>query len=108
MRALLKEWLNNAGYCVHTDIPPSAPGADAMDLVIISVYMPKQSGARLVREVQTAHPGTPMIAISGQFHSGLPSTGATAQALGVQQVIPKPLTRSALLDAVRATIGPPD
>jgi DNA-binding response OmpR family regulator len=108
MRALLTEWLSDAGYRVCADTPRGAPGADAVDLLIVSVYMPKQSGARLMREVQAAHPGTPVIAISGQFHSGLPSNGATAQSLGVQQVIAKPLTRSALLNAVSATIGPPD
>jgi DNA-binding response OmpR family regulator len=108
MRALLEEWLSNAGYSIRAGTPREARGADAVDLVIVSIYMPKQSGVRLVREVKAIHPGTPVIAVSGQFHSGLPSNGATAQALGVQQVLAKPLTRRALLDAVRATIGPAD
>ncbi len=56
--------------------------------------MPKHAGAQLVRETQAAHPGTPLIAISGQFRSGLSTNGATAQSLGVQQVIAKPLTRA--------------
>jgi hypothetical protein len=53
------------------------------------------------------HPGTPLIAISGQFLSGLSASGPIAQALGVQQVIAKPLTRIDLLGAVRAIIGVP-
>jgi response regulator of citrate/malate metabolism len=36
-----------------------------VDLVIVSVYMPKQGGVELVHEIQTAHPGKPLIAISG-------------------------------------------
>jgi FixJ family two-component response regulator len=76
--------------------------------VIVSVYMPKHAGAQLLRETHTAHPGTPLIAISGQFRSGLSANGATAQSLGVQQVIAKPLTRAALLEAVGAIIGAPN
>jgi len=71
MRALLKEWLSEAGYRVREAVPRGAQRAAKEDLVIASVYMPKQAGAQLVREVQAAHPGTPLIAISGQFCSGL-------------------------------------
>jgi DNA-binding NarL/FixJ family response regulator len=105
MRTLLTEWLTDAGYRVCGESPGGARSPAAADLVIVSIYMPKQSGARLVREIQEVHPDTPVIAISGQFHSGFPSNGATAQSLGVQHVIAKPMTRSALLEAVRATIG---
>jgi DNA-binding NarL/FixJ family response regulator len=103
MCALLQEWLREAGYRVHAD----AAREDPADLVIVSIYMPKHAGAQQVREIQTAHPGARLIAISGHFHSGLSAAGSTAQRLGVQQVIAKPLTRSDLLDAVRAVIGPP-
>jgi CheY-like chemotaxis protein len=53
------------------------------------------------------HPHAPLIALSGRFRSGLSAAGATAQAIGAQQIIAKPLSRSALLEAVRAMIGPP-
>ena len=79
----------------------------AEDLVIASVYMPKHAGAQLLREVQAAHPGAPLIAISGQFRSGLSAAGATAQMPGVQRVLAKPLTRRDLLEAVRGIIGQP-
>ena len=107
MRALLKEWLSAAGYRVRDGAPPAAQPEGTEDLVIASVYMPKRAGAQLLREVQAAHPGTPVIAISGQFRSGLPAVGATAQMLGVQRVLAKPLSRGDLLEAVRAMIGPP-
>jgi CheY-like chemotaxis protein len=103
MCALIQEWLRTAGYHVRADA--SRPGA--ADLVIVSLYMPKQGGAQRVRDIHAAHPGTPLIAISGQFRSGLAADGPTARTLGVQQVIAKPLTRNDLLDAVRAVIGPP-
>jgi two-component system OmpR family response regulator len=107
MRALLQEWLSDAGYRVRAAPPGRMGNLGKASLAIVSVYMPKHSGPQLVREIQAAHPGTPLIAISGQFRAGLSTVGATAQTLGVQQVIAKPFTCSDLLIAVRAMIGSP-
>ena len=107
MRALLQEWLSEAGYRVRAASPGGTRDLGRAALVIVSVYMPKHSGPQLIREIQAAHPGTPVIAISGQFRAGLSTVGATAQTLGVQQVIAKPFTCSDLLAAVRAIIGAP-
>jgi DNA-binding NtrC family response regulator len=103
-RALLEEWLREAGYVVRVGNRCS-PGADApCDLVILSVYMPKQGGAECVRGIQEAHPETPVIAISGQFRPGLSAAGATAQKLCVRQVVAKPLARQELLESVRGIV----
>jgi CheY-like chemotaxis protein len=106
MRALLGEWLSEAGYRVREISAPTVERGGADDLVIVSVYMPKQGGAQLLREVQAAHPGTPLIAISAQFRSGLPAAGPAAELLRVQRVLAKPLSRTDLLEAVRGIIGP--
>ena len=104
-RTLLEEWLGEAGYGVRIG-DRCNPAADApCDLVILSVYMPKQVGAECVRGIKEAHPGTPVIAISGQFRPGLSADGATAQKLSVRQVVAKPLTRKELLESVQAIIG---
>lgn len=108
MRDLLEEWLSEAGYAVRAAVAHEAGSSDPADLVIVSLYRPKQAGARVVREVQSAYPGTPLIALSGHFRSGLSAAGATAAALGVQRVIAKPLARGDLLGVVRAMIGPQD
>ena len=108
MRALLQEWLCGAGYRIHVATPLGTELAGRADLLIVSVCMPKRAGAHVLHEIQAAHPGTPLIALSGQFRGGLSSAGATAQFLGVAQVIAKPLTRDALLGAVHAMIGPPN
>jgi len=107
MRALLKEWLSQAGYRVREGPAHRQQPAGTADLVITNVYMPKQGGVQLVRDVQARYPGTPVIAISGQFSSGVPGAGTTAQLLGVERVLAKPLNRGDLLEAVRAIIGPP-
>jgi CheY-like chemotaxis protein len=107
MRALLEEWLTEAGYRVLAAASHDLHRGTLADLVITSVYMPKHAGAQLVREIRAMYPGVPLIAISGQFLPGLSASGAIAQLLGVQQVIAKPLTRTDLLAAVRSIIGAP-
>lgn len=100
-RALLEEWLGEEGYRVRVGNRCN-PGADApCDLVILSVFMPKHGGAQCVRGIREAHPGTPLIAISGQFRTGLAAAGATAHMLDVQQVVAKPIMRKELLESVR-------
>jgi DNA-binding response OmpR family regulator len=106
-RNLLREWLGEAGYRVRRGELREAQSARPADLVIASIYMPKQSGSKWVRDIRAAHPGVPLIAISGQFRSGLRAAGETAQSLGVQQVMAKPLVRVDLLSAVRDMIGTP-
>jgi DNA-binding response OmpR family regulator len=104
-RTLLREWLSQAGYGV---CPGTIRHANCKtDLVIVSVFMPKHAGALWISDIKKAHPGTPLIAISGQFRSGLSAGGATAQSLGVQQVIAKPLVHRDLLEAVQGIIGVP-
>jgi DNA-binding response OmpR family regulator len=107
MDALLKEYLSEAGYRVRP-CALSEPNDAAPDLVILDVFMPRSMGVERLRAVRAAHPGTPLIAISGQFCSGLARCGTTAHALGVERVIAKPFNRDELLDAVCAVIGPPE
>ena len=105
MRALLREWLGEAGYRVSTPVPRAPAPEAAADLVIVSVSMPKHVGARMVREIQANHPGAPVIALSAQFRSGLCDMGATAQILGVDQAMAKPLSRADLLESIRAIMS---
>ncbi len=105
IRTLLREWLSQAGYRVRFGNPHDTDQDRPANLVIVSVSMPKDAGVRWLRDIRASHPRTPIIAISGQFRGGLCAAGATAQALGVQQVIAKPLHRANLLDAVRGNIG---
>ena len=108
MRALLKDCLREAGYRVCEAGLPESRSERPPDLVIIDVYMPRSLGAEKLRAARALHPRTPLIAISGQFCSGLARGGPTAHALGVERVIAKPFNRDELLEAVRAVIGPPE
>jgi two-component system KDP operon response regulator KdpE len=106
IRSLMQEWLQEAGYRPRAGTPCNA-GRDAPgDLVVVSVYNPKQRGTECIRAIRAAHPGRPTIAISGQYRPGVSAGGAAASALGVEQVVAKPLVRDELLRAVRAIAQP--
>ena len=110
MRELLVEWLSAEGYSVRAAAAggPQVPAqvSDKADLAIVDVYMPRHDGANRLRNVMAAYPGTPLIAISGQFRPGLDGSCAAAAWLGVRRVIAKPFTRRELLTAVYSVIGP--
>src|SRR6266446_4149388 len=106
IRGLLTEWLTGAGYAVRERGLRAAPAGEGAVLVIVDLYMPRQAGVDVVRAVQQAHPGTPVIAISAQFRPGLAGSWWAARALGARKLIAKPFTREDLLGAVRALIGP--
>ena len=104
-RSLMQEWLQEAGYRVWVGTSCNAERDPPADLVVANVYMPKQRGSERMSAIRAAHPGKPMIAISCQFRAGLEAAGAAAHALGVRQVIAKPLMRDDLLRAVQAVVG---
>lgn len=104
-RRLLTEWLNQAGYRVRCGDRCNPVADGRCDLVILSVYLPKQTGARCAVDIRSAHVGTPVIAISGHFRPGIPAAGSTAQLLGVQQVVAKPVARENLLESVRCILN---
>jgi CheY-like chemotaxis protein len=106
MRELLVEWLSAEGYSVRAAAPGDAKVLHKSDLVIVDVYMPRHEGASTLRAVKAAYPETPLIAISGQFRSGLVGSCTAAAELGVRQVIAKPFTRRDLLSAVHGVLDP--
>ena len=50
----------------------------------------------MARELRARHPGTPLIALSSNFCAGVEANGAVAHALGVDAVLPKPQSASAV------------
>ena len=104
MRALLAEWLTADGYRLCS----GECGSDShAELVIVDLFMPRHLGGDRLRAARVAHPGVPIIAISGHFRPGVRSTGPAAEALGVERVIAKPFGREAFLEVVRSVVGAP-
>jgi DNA-binding response OmpR family regulator len=107
MRALLEEWLTDAGYSASSRSLHDAPTEGKVDLVIVDIHRPRHAGDKVVCAARAAYPDAPLIAMSAQFRLGLGGASAAARALGVRQVIPKPFSRDDFLAAVDSVIGIP-
>ena len=99
--------LERFGYRVtfHTD-PTQALAAfrerpDGFDLVISDLTMPGLSGLDLARQMLALRPGLPVILASGYVDD---DTLARAHALGVREVLLKPVMPNHLAEAVRAAV----
>jgi DNA-binding response OmpR family regulator len=96
--SLLDQWLTRAGYRVARpgDVSETAPM-----LVIADVPDPRAAETVLgpLREY-----AAPILVLSARFRRGLAGSAEAARRLGVTKVLPKPFTRTELLDAVRASL----
>lgn len=99
---LLQEWLGAAGYRV-VDADTTK---DAAQLTIVDVPFTRHGGLELLRRVAGEAPGVPILALSPTFFSNVRCGGECARALGVAGVLPKPIAREALIEAVDGLLRP--
>jgi signal transduction histidine kinase len=100
---LLREMLEADGHVVET----VAKGADGVvrleertfDLVITDRSMPSMSGDELARIIKESSTPVPVVMITG---FGVLMNSADERPFGVDLVLPKPVTRAALRDALAA------
>ena len=97
---LLEEWLAAPDLSLMAERPETDGADERSDVVIVDVPFPRRDGADVLRRVAARNPGVPVLALSSSFFSGVDANGAVARALGVAGVLPKPLTRHALVTAV--------
>lgn len=95
--ALLGQWLTEAAFDVVNDTELGAP----LDLAIVDVPQPRSGGTRSVRLIADRHPGTPILAVSSAFFSGIEHCTTAPRMLGVDAVLAKPMSRETLLHHVR-------
>jgi CheY-like chemotaxis protein len=101
VRAFLREALEQGGY----QVIEAADGRQALrqaragnaDLVITDLVMPEQEGIETIRALRREMPGIGIIAISGAFGGMFLKT---AQLLGANAVLSKPVTAELLLARV--------
>lgn len=105
---LLREWLADAGWRVVDAAQRALTAqAPAVELVLVDLAYPRRGGAAAaLQRVADDHAGTPVLALSATFHASIDPHGEIARTLGVDAVLPKPIRREALLNAV-ALLSPP-
>jgi CheY-like chemotaxis protein len=95
---LIEEWLAADGRRVVSD---AAPAGEPIDLAIVDIPYPRNGGVERLRQLSDTHPGVPILVMSATFFAGVACSGGCASALGAAGVLPKPITREALIGAVR-------
>lgn len=93
--ALLAEWLSAAGIDAQDDVHARC------DVVVVDVAFPREGGCERVRSLMAVHDGRPVVALSSAFFANVDRDGCCARQLGVAAVLPKPVSREALLDTLR-------
>ena len=109
IRSLVADWLASAGYSVRDAEHGMAAlimlRAEPARLLITDMQMPCLDGQQTLTVLRREFPELPVIAMSGQFRSGLGLTGEMALQLGARKVLAKPFARVDLLDLVREVVG---
>jgi len=75
--------------------------AERFDAVVTDQTMPRRTGLDLARALWERRPGIPVVLLTGLLD---PGTAEGARAVGVSQILAKPLTRDDLARALRAAL----
>ena len=103
---LLEAWLAGCGCTLAGACGVDEPAAGGYDLIVADIPFPRQDGADVVKALQQEYPGTPIVALSSSFLPGVEASGNVARDLAVASVLAKPVTREALMAAVRQALKP--
>jgi DNA-binding NarL/FixJ family response regulator len=101
-QSMISEWLDADGWQVLEPANDAAPGPAAdLDLVVVDLPFPRAGSIDALRAIRSEYPGVPVIVISSTVFANVGCSGPCADSLGVSGVLPKPVSREALLGAVR-------
>jgi len=106
IRSLLRAYLESLGY----EIAEACNGLEVLDklalsqpeLLILDLVMPEQEGIETIRQVRAKHKNVKIIAVSGAFAGQFLRT---AELLGANAVLPKPLNLTELARVAKELIG---
>lgn len=79
-------------------------GAEALDVVVSDIVMPRMNGVELMQTLSATHPDLPMVLMSGYAHPDLSARGIEAPC----SVLSKPFPPELLLAEVRRCVRRPD
>ncbi|MFW2365162.1 MAG: response regulator [Desulforhopalus sp.] len=105
IRELFRMWLEREGFEVY-EAENGREGVDLQlktlaDLLICDLIMPVQEGIETITTFRKDFPETGIIAISGGGKIGSDSYLAVAEHLGAWKAFSKPVSMTALIDAIR-------
>jgi CheY-like chemotaxis protein len=110
IRLLVRMILERAGHAVE-EAADGVEGVRAFrrrepDLVLCDLFMPRQGGLEVMRELRRERPGVPFIAMSGGDLAAQPDLLPVAERQGADWVLHKPFGQPELLRAVAQRLGP--
>jgi CheY-like chemotaxis protein len=98
-QSMLAEWLDADGWQVLEPGPDQTGGE--LSLLVVDLPFPRAGSLDALRQIRQEYPGVPLIVISSTVFANVGCSGPCAQSLGVAGVLPKPVSRDALVGAAR-------
>ena len=103
-RDVLRQLLNREGYetveACNGREGVQCSRAASIDVIILDMLLPGQTGLDVIRELRKVNPAVPIIAISGYGHTGPLDFLRVAETCGAQRTFQKPFHLRDLLKAV--------
>jgi CheY-like chemotaxis protein len=103
-QSMICEWLDADGWQVQE--PTTDQAAGDLDLVVVDLPFPRAGSFDALQAIRREYPGVPLIVISSTVFANVGCSGPCAQSLGVSGVLPKPVSRDALIGAARRLARP--
>ena len=103
-RSLFVEWLDAEGWQIVD--PSSADPAPALSLVVLELAFLRDAGLQPLAEAKRRYPGVPIVVVSPTVFANVGCCGPCATALGVDGVLPMPIARATLIEAVHRLARP--
>jgi CheY-like chemotaxis protein len=103
-QSMISEWLDADGWQVLE--PAADPPPGDLGLVVVDLPFPRAGSLDPLQQVRQEYPDVPVLVISSTVFGNVGCFGPCAQALGVSGVLPKPVSREALIGAARRLARP--
>ena len=103
-RSLFVEWLDGEGWQVVD--AASGDAVAPLSLVVLELAFLREGGLQPLAEAKLRYPGVPIVIVSPTVFASVGCCGPCAAALGVAGVLPKPMARATLIEAVHRLARP--
>ena len=103
-QSMICEWLDADGWQVLEPAPERPAGEPC--LVVLDLPFPRAGSLDALQAIRVEYPGVPVIVLSSTLFGNVGCSGPCAESLGVSGVLPKPVSREALIAAVRRLARP--